>query len=105
MNTTMQVAETIRAQIGPLAFRLIGASALVGDENSLTFKVGSNAKGVTHIKVTLDPSDTYTVSARKVRISRTTYAIDNRVVAEVSGVYFDGLRAAIESATGLYTSF
>ena len=101
----MQVAETIREQIGPLAFRLIGASTLVGDANSLTFKVGKNAKGVTHVKVTLDPSDTYIVSARKVRINRTTYAVDSREVGKVSGVYFDGLRGAIESVTGLYTSF
>lgn len=105
----MNTAQTIAAQIGNRAFAMMGAKNLLGGDNHLQFKVGKNAKGVTHITVTLDPSDTYTVKFDKV----TPYRMDRRTgemkggvktLAEVEGVYVDSLKTTIEANTGLYLS-
>ena len=92
------VAETIAAQIGNRAFVMMGAKDILTDGNSLQFKVGGNAKKVTAIRVTLDPSDTYTVETYKGRGLKMAKA------AELSGIYCDGLHRGIESLTGLYLS-
>ena len=98
---TLQVANTIADQIGARAFAMMGATNKLADASSLTFKVGRNARKVTHVTVTLDPTDTYTVEfvkcGRAPRYTRT-------VLATVSNVYEDGLRAVIETNTGLYLS-
>jgi hypothetical protein len=93
-----QIATTIAAQIGNRAFAMMGAKNLLASERALQFKIGRNAKGVTHVTVTLDPTDTYTVKFDRVR----KYVA--KPVAEVEGVYVDSLRSVIESNTGLYLS-
>lgn len=99
--TDMTVANTIQAQIGRMAFKMMGAKNLVGDTNSLQFKIGRNAKKVTHIVVTLDPSDTYRVEfvhyGRAPKHTRTT-------IASLDGVFADMLRSIIEGNTGLFLS-
>jgi hypothetical protein len=84
MNTaaasTLPVASTIAAQIGNLAFRMMGASNLAGSAHSLTFAI-KGSKNANRIQVTLDASDTYTVAFFKVR----GHSI--RLVASVEGVY------------------
>lgn len=77
---------------------MLGAKNIAADERTLTFKIGKNAKGVTHVRVTLDPSDTYTLTFLRVR------GTVSKVVSEVEGVYFDGLHRVIEQGTELYTS-
>jgi len=97
----VEVAKIIASQIGNRAFQMLGAKDLMGDENSLTFRIGRNAQGVTHIKVTLDPSDTYTMQFLKVgRAPR----FEKKVLSEASDIYADNLRKVIESKTGMYTS-
>jgi len=92
------IASTIASQIGNRAFAMMGAKNLVAGDKSLTFKVGTNAKKVTHIVVELEPSDTYTV--RFVRVSR-----GGAVVSNVSqDVYADSLHTVIQNHTGLYLS-
>ena len=99
---SMEVAEEIRKQIGQKAFFMMGAKALGGAADSLTFKVGRGARGkagaVTHVRVTLEPSDTYTVKTMYVRGT----SVKDR--ESVEGVYCDTLRAAIEGVTGFYLS-
>ncbi len=98
MPYQVQVASIIQDQIGHRALMMIGARELTATPNSLTFKVGRNAKGVTHVKVTLDPSDTYNVEAIRVH---------GRNVTPKAGrvdVYADQLQDVIGSLTGLYTS-
>lgn len=107
MSRTNPVAETIAQQIGGRAFTMLGARELIGDTNSLTFRIGRNAQGVSHVRVQLDPSDTYTVQFLKV--SRPTRRrgvghIERKVLSEVSDVYVEDLRKIIESKTGLYTN-
>lgn len=94
---SLVVAETIRAQIGNMAFRMMGASNLAGSEHSLTFKI-KGSRTVNRVQVTLDPSDTYTIGFFKTR----GHSI--RLVASVEDVYVDNLRGIIEQNTGLYLS-
>lgn len=60
MTTNLQVAETIRQQLGGARFAMMtGAKNFVGGENMLLFSVGRGAKaGINRVRVTLDPSDT-----------------------------------------------
>lgn len=95
------VAQTIAAQIGNRAFAMMGAKNLLGGNDHLQFKVGKNAKGVTHITVTLDPSDTYTVKFQKVN-KRTAGGV--KELAACEDVYVDSLKTVIELNTGLYLS-
>lgn len=99
----MQVAQTILAQLGGNKFlAMTGARNLVSDaqreRGALTMKVGRNAHGVTHVRVTLTNADTYRLETLKVR------GLDCRPVAQYDHVYADNLRATFEAATGLATS-
>lgn len=51
----------------------------------------------THVRITLDASDTYTVEL--LRVNRRTW--DVAMLRTVSGVYADSLRSLVESMTGL----
>ena len=101
MSTTTHptVAQIIAEQIGRRAFFMLGAKELVGGENYLQFRI-SGCRSISHVKITLDPSDTYTMSFMKWSAKKLEY----KVVAEVSGVYVDMLHDVIEGKTGLYTS-
>lgn len=94
----MDTAQTIQAQIGGKAFFMMGAKNLMADVDSLQWKVGRNGKGVTHVTVKLAANDTYTVTFHACRGTKI------RVVAEVEGVYVDGLHRVIEQNTELYLS-
>jgi len=97
----LEVANTIAQQIGRQAFFMLGAKNLVGSENSLTFKIGRNAKSVSHIKVTLEPSDTYKVEA--IRVRKSQGVLTSKVVESRDDVYVDSLHTVIETLTGMYT--
>lgn len=96
-KTDLTVANTIREQIGNIAFSMMGASQLAGSAHSLTFKI-KGSKVANYIQVTLDPNDTYTVDFFKTR----GHSI--RLVDSVEMVYADSLRTIISSKTGLYLS-
>lgn len=98
MTTTTQnnVPQTIAKQLGRALF-MLGACNLIADKNALTFKI-RGCKTVTHIRIELDPCDTYSMTFSKVRGFEVT------TVRELEGVYNDGLCQAIESVTGLATS-
>lgn len=94
----LTVANTIRDQIGNRAFVMMGATNLLGSSDSLQFKVGSNAKKVTHVRIVLDKSDTYTVSFHR------CHGASIKELASVSDVYVEQLHPTIETHTGLYLS-
>ena len=101
MRSNLQVAETIQLQLGGSRFELMtGSHSFVGDVNYLSFQVGRNPKGVTHVRVTLDADDTYTVTFFK--FNRRT--LELKMLASVDGVYADQLRATFTMHTGLLTS-
>lgn len=100
----MSVAKTIAEQIGGPALYMIGAKNLTDtgsgpDEiGGLVFKIMRNAKGVTHIKISLDATDTYKVRFIKQKRAPSYEVIDLEIL---EGVYFDMLRGVIASGTGL----
>lgn len=99
----MNIAQTILAQLGGNKFlAMTGARNLVGDAHcergSLSFKVGKNANGVTHVRITLTTADLYRVESLKVR------GMTIATLATADGVYADQLRATFTAQTGLDTS-
>ncbi len=107
----MAVAQTILAQLGGAGrlAMMVGAKNFVSTPNSVSFKLGGGAKkGINGVRITLDPSDTYTVQFLK--ISRASGRVSSiglpaaapRVVAEFTDVYADRLMDVFEQATGFY---
>jgi len=82
---------------------MLGAKDLMGSssEQFLQFKIGRNAKSVTHIRVTLTPADTYTVTAYRVR--RSKGVLESKELDSREDVYVDSLHSVIEALTGMYT--
>jgi len=94
--TIPTIPQTILAQLGGNRFAVMtGARDFVGGENSLSFRIGRNAKAVAFVTITLGSDDLYTVEF----LGR-TYAIK----ASADGVYADQLAAIFTLHTGLYTS-
>lgn len=92
------VATTILEQLGGGRFiAMTGSNTFIGSADSLRFKVGSNAMKVTHVRVTLDPSDTYTVEFLKVR------SLKVETLSTESNVYAEDLQKIFTAGTGLYT--
>jgi hypothetical protein len=100
----LTVANTILSQIGRGALFMIGAKRFVGDENSVTFSVGRNSGGraglglVSHIRVTLMPSDTYKVESIRIR-GASIKTLETR-----DDIYFDMLAEVIGNLTGMAVS-
>lgn len=95
----MQVAQTIREQLGPAFDAMTGARNFVGSHRCLQFTIGRGAHdGINRVRIELAPSDTYTLTFYRVRALKFT------VVATVYGVYADQLRATFTAATGMETS-
>jgi len=99
MNTTTTVATTILEQLGGpgrLA-AMTSARNFLDHGNALSFKFKGSRK-VNYVKVTLDPSDTYTVEFGKLNARSLEY----KVVETLDGVYADMLVDLFEKTTGLY---
>lgn len=95
----IEVANTMIAQLGGNRFKVMtGAKNFTAGDNTLTFKVGSNAKGVTHVRVTLTPMDDYRMEFLAVR--GTTV----KTKSTEDGVYCDTLAKTFTANTGMYTS-
>ena len=100
-----QVAETILKQLGG-GGRL---KAMIGAKNftshpdglgALSFQFPSPHRGPNRVKITLDPSDTYTMEFGKI----TSRGMKYQKTKEIEGVYNDQLRSIFEKETGLYLS-
>jgi len=95
----MQVAQTIIQQLGGNRFAMMtGAKNFTAIDSGLSFKIGRNAKNITHVRVKLTPDDVYTMEFLTVR--GTTI----KTPATVCGVYCDMLQAIFTEKTGMYTS-
>lgn len=95
------VANNILAQLGGSRRlnSMLGAYDFMGDETSLTFKWKVKGNGAANCaKVTLDPTDTYSVTFYKITRGKA------ETVKEVPLVYSDNLQSVIENTTGLYLS-
>jgi hypothetical protein len=97
----MNVAQTILAQLGGNRFiAMTGAKSFGASGNALTFRLPSRfAKdGINAVRVTLDATDTYTVTFMAVR------GIKVREVATDAMVYCSELRRTFTGRTGLHCS-
>lgn len=88
-------ANEIIRQFGHKALFMVGGKVAVKTENSVRFSFMPNAKGVRHVEIRLDPSDTYTM---------TFTTLKGKVVAEIGDVYAENMHSVFEANTGLYTS-
>ena len=97
--TNLQVAQTILQQLGGGRFvAMTGSKDFVGSENGLSFRVGRNDKGITHVRITLTAMDDYQCEFLKIR------GASVKPIAFRDGVYADQLQEVFTSKTGLYTS-
>ena len=99
--TNMEIAKTILQQMGGTGrlSAMIGAKYFTASENGVSFKIGGGAKkGINGIRVNLNSMDTYDVSFLKLR------KCEQKVVAEVKGVYCDELKSVVENNIGMYLS-
>lgn len=96
------VADTIWAQMGGRkAGAMIGVKHLVGGESTLDVRYAAKAtNGANHVRVTLDPSDTYTVTFYKIGKG----ALSVKEIKAIPMVYADSLRDVFTAETGLYLS-
>ena len=99
MSSELLVANEILKQLGGNKFRcLTGCSNLIGTETSLSFKIIRNEKKITHVRITLNDSDTYDIKYFRCWRNKTT------TISESNGVYCDQLTNDFEINTSLYTS-
>ena len=100
------IPNTILAQLGGGKFSaMTGARVFVGHGaegdrlGGLSFKIGSGARdGITHVRIFLMSSDTYTVEFLKIR------GVNCKTVSTHSMVYADQLRALFTERTGFEVS-
>ena len=92
-----QIALNIGNQLGGLGRlkAMTGATNFVAHEDGLSFKF-KGCKHSNYCKVTLDPSDTYSVEFGKIR--KFNYTAKDTM----SGIYNDMLMDTFEDYTGLY---
>ena len=98
----VEVAKTILEQLGGRKFLVMtGAKNLIGGEHHLSMKLPGNArcngKICSGVRITLDPSDTYTIEAFVVR------KLEYTVLDTHSDVYCDNLAEVFTRMTGLAT--
>lgn len=94
-----EVANTILAQINHFdrwARARWGYNNPSYNSDSLTFKVNGTKVGYAYVKITLDPSDTYTVEVFKFRKVKFDYKRTD--FAKIEGVYDDMLVQVIANA-------
>ena len=97
--TNLDVANTILEQLGGRRFLLMtGAKNLAGSNDSLSFKLPSNPKKVTHVVIKYDyVRDLYNMEFLNIR------GVNRKVLREHEGVYFDMLQDLFTQETGFYT--
>lgn len=101
----LAIAKTILEQLGGRRFTVMtGAKNFLGseEEKSLSFTLPRNfAKdGINRVKITLDPTDTYTVEFGKITYR---HPYKYAVVETVPGVYDTNLQSVFTKVTGLDT--
>jgi hypothetical protein len=91
----LTVAKTILRHLGSERFVMTtGASGFIGSADSLTFKLGSNPRRVTHVRITVTPDDLYHV----------TFFTTAKGPRSHDGVHGEMLKEVFGANTGLYTT-
>lgn len=93
-----QIATTILKQLGGSKFiAMTGSKNFVASEDGLTMRLSSNKANATHLKITLDNNDTYTMVFFKCK------GVEVKEVAKYNGVYCDMLQSLFTKVTALDT--
>jgi len=93
--TDLTMAKAILAQLGGERFVMMtGATSFIGSADSLAFKLGSNPKRVTHVRVTLTPDGLYDM----------TFFRTGKGPQSHDGVHHEMLQEVFGANTGLYTT-
>lgn len=97
-----QIAETTIQQLGGYGrLRLmVGADKFTYDKKGTIRFWFKGSRKVNHLEIVLDPTDTYTMTFRKI----TQRGLNVKEINTLSGVYADQLREIFEGETGLYLS-
>jgi len=96
----MRVAKTILEQLGGNKFRMMtGAKNLVGEEDSLSMRIGRNSSNSNYLKITLNSMDTYDM-----KFCKLTRKFEMKSVSEYNNIYNDMLADQFTAHTGMYTS-
>ena len=93
--------QVVLQQLGGRKFMaMTGAKNLTfsKEDSSLSMKIGRNSAGVNHLKITLEPDDTYTIYFGRIR------NLNYKVIRTVKGVYAEALQDVFTEVTGMYTS-
>jgi hypothetical protein len=96
----MNSAEIILNQLGGGRFiAMTGAKMFTCSVDTLNFRLPANFanKGINHVSIKIDASDTYSVRFGKVR------GLNFSVIAEHDNVYAENLCSTFTSVTGLDT--
>ena len=91
------ISRIILNQIGHGALFMLGAKDHILEDNGTSFRV-RGSKIANHVKVTLQPNDTYTVEFRKIHGYKCT------LIKSFSDIYCDQITAIIGRTLGLATS-
>ena len=107
MNTNSfgAITKTMARQMGgfTLLSRMIGVHHFKDDNGTLEIKFPNRGLSPNYVRVTLDPSDTYSMEFGKLSIKDGAKKYSHRQVW--TDVYSDMLVDVFESVTGLYLSF
>ena len=91
----LTVPKTILAQLGGERFVMMtGATGFMGSADSLAFKLGSNPRRVTHVRVTLTPDGLYDM----------TFFSTGKGPQSHDGIHREMLQEVFGASTGLYTT-
>lgn len=110
MAADQTVADTILRQLrSNRLVTMTGANTFTSTENSLSFRIGSNPKRITGLRIVLNADDEYDIEFVKVstpRMNRRTGEIvgGHTVAAKAEGIQVSQLHAVIERHTGLLLS-
>ena len=97
--SNLTVAKTILEQLGGKKFcAMTGAKNLVGDENSLSMRIGRNSSNSNYLKITLNSMDTYDMKFYRL------WRFEEKSVTEYNNIYNDMLTDTFTAHTGMYTS-
>jgi len=91
-------AQILLNQLGGNKFiAMTGAKDFGISKEGLSFKIGKNSKGVSHVKIRLSSLDLYDMKFINIR------AGNIKIKAEIKGVYCDQLETFFKKYTGMDT--
>lgn len=100
----MTVARTILDQLGGGRFIVMtGAKNFIGDERSLTFKIGKNCNNINYVRIVYNRiPDHYNMEFYRASVSKKT-GPQKKEVARYDGIFFDQLQPLFTKTTGMDT--